>query len=493
MTPALRLFLPEITKNTMSDENPPSSLKPQDTTTRRKFIAGTAAAAAATSALPVESYAQVAGSDELKIGMVGCGGRGSGAIVQDLKVDGTRLVAMADAFEDRLMGTFKQRQAGGVESIQKELEKNGRPEAFDVPESRRYTGFDAYKQVIDQVDVVVIATPPGFRPIHFEYAVQAGKHVFMEKPVCVDAAGFNRVIEAAKVADEKNLKVVVGLQRHYQESYLQAFEKMKEGLIGDIVSAQCWWNSGGVWKIARQPGWSEMEYQMRNWYYFNWLCGDHITEQHIHNIDVINWFVSGDSEKGGHPTIAQGMGGREVRTGPDTGEIFDHHYVEFRYDNGVIMNSQCRHQPGCLNKVEEEIHGTEGSIYMGNKGKTYITDRKGNEIWTYRNREPENPYDVEHVKLHEHIREDKPINNAYYGAKSSFTSVFGRLATYSGVEVNWDEAIASNFSIMPEDYSFDAEPPILPDADGNYPTAKPGEWLLPWKEDKGKGKAGKKA
>lgn len=465
-------------KNEAKENHKNSSTIEGKQTSRRKFIAGTAAATAAASALPVESYAQVAGSDMIKVGMIGCGGRGSGAIVQDLAAsDNAHLVAMGDAFQDKIDGTGI--RATGLPVIQKQLEKDGKGKQVDVPASRQFAGFDAYKKVIDAVDLVVIATPPGFRPFHFEAAVEAGKHIFMEKPVCVDAAGYNKVIKAAEMADEKKLKVVVGLQRHYQDSYLKALEKVQAGEIGDIISGQCWWNSGGVWTVERQEGWSEMEYQMRNWYYFNWLCGDHICEQHVHNIDVINWFFSNNSETGGHPTKAQGMGGREVRVGPNTGEIFDHHYVEFRYDGDKVANSQCRHQKNCMNKVEEEIHGTDGILYTSG-GKAKIVDHKGKEKWNYRNRKAANPYQVEHDVLHQHIRENKAINNAHFAAKSSFTSVLGRLATYSGKEVSWDEAVKSNFSIMPEDFSFDAAPIPKPDKDGLYPTAKPGEWPLPW-------------
>lgn len=456
-------------------------------TTRRKFIAASAGATAVASALPVESYAQVAGSDELKVGMIGCGGRNSGAIVQNLTAnDGARLVAIADAFQDKIDGSGP--RGKGLPAIKTQLEKDGKGKQVDVPDSRQYAGFDAYKQVIDQVDVVCIATPPGFRPIHFEYAVQAGKHVFMEKPVCVDAHGYNRVIEAAKLADQKNLKVVVGLQRHYQNSYLEAFKQVSEnGLLGDIIGAQCWWNGNRPWIIPREDGWTEMEYQMRNWYHFVWLCGDHIAEQHVHNIDVINWFVSGDSAMGGNPISAQGMGGRAGTEPLSVGEIFDHHYVEFRFGeehNHAVMNSQCRHIKGTWRKVAEEIHGTDGIAYLGGNNPT-ITDLKGKTKWTYRTprgQQDPNPYQVEHDELYRHIREDKPINNAYYAAKSSFTTALGRLATYSGQEITWDEAVKSDFSIMPEVFAFDAEPPVKPGDDGNYSIPIPGEWPLPWKK-----------
>lgn len=454
-------------------------------TSRRKFVAGAAATTAAASALPIQSYAQVAGSDKIKVGLIGVGGRGSGAIVQDLSAnDRAQFVAVADAFQDKIDGTGP--RAKGLPMITKQLEKLGKSGQIDLPESRQFAGFDAYKAVIDEVDLVCIATPPGFRPYHFEYAVQQGKNVFMEKPVCVDAAGYNKVINAAKLADEKNLKVVVGLQRHYENRYLEAFKKVhEEGMIGDIVSAQCWWNGNRPWIVAREPGWTEMEYQMRNWYHFNWLCGDHIAEQHVHNLDIINWFVSGDSEKGGHPVVAQGMGGRAGTEPKTVGEIFDHHYVEFRYGpehNNTVLNSQCRHIRNTWRQVAEEIHGTEGILYMG-AGK--ITDLKGETKWQYRaprNGDP-TPYQVEHDRLHKAIAEDTPLNNAHYGAKSSFTSVLGRMATYSGQNITWQEAVDSNFSIMPKEFDFNAEAPVKPDENGEYYVAIPGEYKLPWRED----------
>jgi predicted dehydrogenase len=448
---------------------------------RRRFVASAATAGAAASILPVEMCAQVAGSDAVKVGLIGCGGRGSGAVQQNLTAnDSARLVAVAEAFEDKIDGTGPRSKKGGILAL---LEKAGNSSQVDVPKSRQFVGFDAYKGVIEECDVVCIATPPGFRPIHFEYAMQQGKHVFMEKPVCVDAEGFNKVIEAAKIADQKGLKVVVGLQRHYQEVYLQAFEKVhSDGMIGDILGAQAWWNTQRPWIVERQPGWTEMEYQMRNWYHFNWLCGDHIAEQHVHNIDVVNWFVSDDSINGGHPVSAQGMGGRAGTEPRSVSEIYDHHYVEFRYgaeQNNAIMNSQCRHIPGTWRQIGEEIHGTEGILHL-EAGR--ITDLKGEVKWQYRKPRTgaTNPYQVEHDVLYDAIKNNSPLNNAYYGARSSFTSVLGRLATYSGQEVKWDEAVSSNFSILPEEFDFNGVAPVQPGEDGNYEIAIPGQWKLPW-------------
>ena len=245
-------------------------------------------------------------SKKLKISVVGCGGRGTGAAVQALRADkNVELIAMCDAFKDRLEGSLK--------SIQEELDGEIQVE---VKEKNKFVGFDGYKKAIDKADVVILATPPGFRPQHFKYAVENDKHVFMEKPVATDANGVRQVLETAKLVKEKKLNVVVGLQRRYQPCYLDFMKQVKRGIVGKITSGTVRWNSSGVWVRARKPEQTELEYQMRNWYYFNWLCGDHIVEQHIHNLDVANWFLNE------YPISAQGMGGREVRKGIDHGEIF---------------------------------------------------------------------------------------------------------------------------------------------------------------------------
>ena len=250
---------------------------------------------------------------------------------------------------------------------------------------------------------MILTTPPGFRPLHFEYAVESGKHIFCEKPVATDAPGVRRVLAAAKVAKDKKLNVVVGLQRHYQTSYNLIYEKLKAGAIGDITAGQVYWNSAGVWVKDRQPGQSELEYQMRNWYYYVWLCGDHILEQHIHNIDVANWFI------GGYPVSAQGMGGREVRKGPQFGEIFDHHFVEYVYPSGAVIASQCRHQPNAMNRVTEVFQGTKGTIDMSSNT---IKSWKGEEIFKHNARKDPNPYQVEHDRLFASISEGGVISDS---------------------------------------------------------------------------------
>ena len=435
---------------------------------RRSFVQKTALATSALLTMPlgVDAMANVYGAKKLKLALVGCGGRGSGAAVQALTADeNVELVAMADAFGDRIERSLK--------GIQDHFDGQKK---INIPEKHRFIGLDAYKKAIDMADVVILTTPPGFRPYHFEYAINNDKHVFMEKPVATDPVGIRKVLEMAKVAKAKKLNVVVGLQRHYQSKYIDLKQKIDAGAIGKIRSGQVYWNDAGVWVKKRQPGQSELEYQMRNWYYFNWLCGDHILEQHIHNIDVANWFV------GEYPESAQGMGGRQVRNGIDHGEIFDHHFVEFTYASGAVISSQCRHIPGTMSRVDEVFQGTKGNIETS---KGQITDLEGILQYKYSkneanydtasniNQDP-NPYQVEHDKLFASIRSGGVISDAENGAKSTMTSIMGRMATYSGQMIEWDKAINSGIDIHPKVYDFNAAPPVLPNADGFYPIAVPG-------------------
>jgi myo-inositol 2-dehydrogenase / D-chiro-inositol 1-dehydrogenase len=395
-----------------------------------------------------------AGQADLRIGLIGCGGRGTGAASQALStVGGVRLVAMGDAFSDRLESSLVSLQ-------------QYHPDTVDVPPERRFCGFDAYQQVIAcDVDVLVIATPPGFRPLHFEAGVAAGKHIFMEKPVAVDGPGIRRVLAAAQVAKQKQLKVGVGLQRHHQNSYLETIQRLHAGEIGRITLLRTYWNSAGVWVRPREQGQTEMEYQMRNWYYFNWLCGDHIVEQHIHNLDVGNWIMQG------YPTEAQGQGGRLLRTGIDHGEIFDHHMVEYTYADGTRMLSQCRHMPGCWSSVEEHAHGTEGTCDVsGARIRRHDQDKLH---WRFEGDSP-NAYQVEHDDLFAAIRSGTSYNEAEYGAMSTMTAILGRMATYCGKVVKMEDALASSLALTPSAYAFDGTPPSLPDADGRYPIPIPG-------------------
>jgi len=439
----------------MDQRQPSSQSNRAGVASRRQFMQRSSVAVAGLSGGLSLARSAHAGADEtIRVALIGCGGRGTGAAGQALSTKGpVQLVAVADAFRDRLNGCLN--------NLQK---RHG--DRIDVPEERKFVGFDAYKQAIDAgIDLVILATPPGFRPMHFEAAVEAGKHVFMEKPVAVDGAGVKQVLAAAQVAKKKNLAVGVGLQRHHQRSYIETIQRLQDGEIGDILLTRVYWNGGGVWVRPRQPNQTEMEYQMRNWYYFNWLCGDHITEQHIHNLDVSNWL------KGTHPVEANGMGGREVRTGKDHGEIFDHHCVEFTYPDGTKMMSQCRHIRNCWNSVSEHARGTKGASQISS-GRI-----EGKTPWRFRGDNP-NPYQVEHDDLFAAIRSGTPYSEAEYGAYSTMTSVLGRLATYSGKVVKWEEALNEKPFLRPDEYSFDGTPPTVPNDNGDYPVAVPGQYKI---------------
>ena len=398
---------------------------------------------------------------KLKISVVGCGGRGTGAAVQALRADkNVELVALCDAFEDRLERSLN----AIIDELDGEMD-------IKVKDKNKFVGFDGYKKAIDLADVVILATPPGFRPQHFEYAVNKSKHIFMEKPVATDAAGVRRILESAKLVKEKKLNVVVGLQRRYQLSYLDILKQVRRGVAGKIISGTVKWNGHGVWVRKREPQQSELEYQMRNWYYFNWLCGDHIVEQHIHNLDVANWFLDE------HPISAQGMGGREVRKGIDHGEIFDHHYVEFKYPSGAVIHSQCRHQPGTLRKVNEVLVGTKGVINLRNGGVVTINDHNGNLLHKYDPKNDISPYQIEHNKLFKSIRSGGQIDDTEYGATATMTAIMGRMATYSGKLIEWESAMNADEKLVPDNLSWGSTAPVLPDNQGKYKVPVPGKSL----------------
>lgn len=426
---------------------------------RRDFVKQGTMLAGGIMAMPLMSNAGYFNSvdDTIKVAVIGCGGRGTGAAMQALSTkQNVKLVAMADAFRDRLDNSFKALTDGDEGNVRSRVA---------VTEETKFVGFDAYKKVIPLADVIIIATPPGFRPIHFEEAINQGKHVFMEKPLATDPAGVKKILEVAEIAKKKKLNVVVGLQRHYQTSYRELYKRVQDGMIGDITSAQVWWNNDGVWVRPRKPEQTEMEYQMRNWYYFNWLCGDHITEQHIHNLDVMNWF------KGAYPVKAQGMGGRQVRTGKEYGEIYDHHYVEFHYADGTIMNSQCRHIKGTYAIVDEMLVGTKGVVKCG---AAEITS-KGKSVYKFDKSKENEPYQNEHDELFAALEKGEyKFADAENGAKSTLTSIMGRMATYSGQIIEFDKTLNSGISLQPAKYAWDAPPPVLPDKDGFYPIATPG-------------------
>lgn len=447
--------------------NNPSQIIHPSAFTRRSFIQRTSAAAGAAAlvgALPIERFAHAAsGTDELKVALIGCGGRGSGAAGQALSTSSlgpVKLVAMADIFEDRLQGSLNNL-------------KQTHPSQVDVPKERQFLGFDAYKKAIEVADVVILSTPPGFRPLQFEEAVRQGKNVFTEKPVATDAAGVRRFLAAAQEAKKKNLKVGVGLQRHHHPGYIETIQRIHDGAIGDVTSMRAYWNGQRPWQKKRVDlearygrKLTEMEYQLLNWYYFTWICGDHIVEQHIHNLDVINWV------KNGHPVKARSMGGREITTGPDDGEKYDHFACEFEYADGSICFSYCRQQPGCWDSVSEAVVGTKGrSDVSGNK----IT---GDAPWRFKAEAVKDAYQQEHDDLFAAIRNNTEYNEAEYGATSTMTAIFGRMAAYSGKELDWDAAINSKIELFPKTIAWDADPGPKPGADGYYPLAVPGQTIV---------------
>jgi predicted dehydrogenase len=370
----------------------------------------------------------------------------------------TKLVAVADAFEDRISACLEGLSRTHGDKV-------------SVPADHRFVGFDGYQEVLQcNIDVVVLATPPGFRPLHFEAAVQAKKHIFMEKPVAVDVPGVRRVLHANEHAKANNLMVAVGLQRHHEPNYHETIARLQEGAIGEILLTRAYWNSGGLWVRERKPEWTEMEYQMRNWYYFNWLCGDHIVEQHIHNMDVINWLMDD------YPISANGQGGREVRTGLDYGQIFDHHFVEFTYANGAKMFSQCRHIDGCWNSVSEFAHGTKGSADISG---ARILSPTGSPIWSFKGNGG-NGHQQEQTDMIASLRRGEIYNEGDNGAMSTMTAVLGRMATYSGQLITMSDALQSTLVESPVDtfHGFEDTPPVVPDKQGAYPIPVPGKTVV---------------
>ncbi len=427
---------------------------------RRGFLGAAtakAAAAALAATLTPARAAHAAGDDAIKIALVGCGGRGAGAAVQALNNKATRnvkLVAMADAFKDCVDDSLRR-----IETQCKD------PDRVDVPEERRFAGFDGYQQAIDSgVDLVLLCTPPGFRPMQFEAAIRAGKHVFMEKPVAVDAPGVRRVLAANEQAKKKGLAVCMGLNMRHTQGFREVADRVRDGALGRLLYLRCYCNNAGVWVRPRERDQTEMEYQMRNWYYFNWLSGDHIVEQHVHLLDLVNWM------KGGHPVEANGMGGRQVRKGKDHGEIFDHHAVEYTYGDGTKMFSFCRHVPGCWNHGGGYAHGTEGTANAGGGDMSILLNQKE----PLRFEHGEDGHQVEHDDLFAALLAGQPFNEGDYGATSTMTAILGRMATYSGKVVRWDEAVNSQIDLSPQRYDWEADPPVLPGADGFYACAVPG-------------------
>ena len=382
-----------------------------------------------------------AGSDMIKVGLVGCGGRGTGAAVDVVSsAPNVKLVAMGDTFKDHL---DKSR-----ETLMKEV-----ADKMDVPDERCFVGFDAYQKVLaSDINYVILATPPGFRPQHLKAAVAAGKHIFTEKPVAVDAPGIRTCLEVYEEANAKGLAIGVGTMYRHSAAHMEFMKRLHDGQIGDLVAARCYYNTGPLWSYERQPGWGDMEWQLRNWYYFTWLCGDHIVEQHVHNLDAVNWAL------GAHPLRAVAVGGRQVRTEPLYGHIYDHFCVDFEYPNDCHVTSMCRQMANCANNVSEAFAGTKGFAQIIPYRTFVIT---GENAWRFPGKDNK-PYVQEHTDLIESIRAGKPYNELKSVTESTMTAILGRMAAYTGKDVTWEQALDSKEDLTPPKIDWDVALTVPP-------------------------------
>jgi len=407
--------------------------KRQDGLSRRQFIQ---TSAAMTASLMIPSSAYAFGSDTLKVGLIGCGGRGTRGIIQNMQsAPGIELIALGDLLPERI--------ARARQQIEAEIAKT--PElgkSYKVKDDMCFTGFDAYRKVLaTDVDLVMLATPPGFRPLHLAAAVDAGKHVFAEKPTAVDIAGVRWCLETYEKAKQKNLGIGVGTQRRHHAGYLEVMKRIQDGAIGEVLNGQVYWNQGGLWHHARKPEYSDTEWQIRNWLYFTWTSGDHIVEQHVHNIDVANWVM------GGPPVRAIGVGGRASRVEPEFGHIFDHFAVDFEYANGVHIMSMCRQINGARGRNGEFFQGTKGSSHTSENGPYRIA---GASAYAWERDEGfVTPMVQEHADLVNSIRAGKPINDLKRISESVLTAIMGREAAYTGQIIEYDAALAAQQDLAP--------------------------------------------
>jgi predicted dehydrogenase len=419
--------------------------KPNDGpgTSRRDFLKATTAAVAGGALAAQLSGAYAAGGDTLRVGLIGCGGRGTGAAAQALKADkAVKLFAMADAFDDRLKDSLA--------NLDKDEALAGK---LDVAPERRFVGFDAYKSVIECCDVVLLCTPPHFRPLHLAAAVKAGRHVFAEKPVAVDAPGVRSVLDSCEQAREKRLSIVSGLCLRYETGFRETVNRLHDGAVGEVHTLQANDYRGGIWVHPRRKEWTDMEWQMRNWYYFTWLSGDFNVEQHVHFLDVCAWVMKNE-----YPVRAIGTGGRQVRTGPEYGHIYDHFSVTYEYENGTRLFSNCRQQTGCQNDLSAHVAGTKGRALLSER-KRGMSIKSVSGDWV-RDGGESDLYQIEHDELFASIRSGKPINNGDYMAKSTLLAIMGRMAAYTGKVISWKMAMESREDLTPPRYAWDVELPV---------------------------------
>ncbi len=425
---------------------------PAEKPSRRRFLkTSTTAVAAGTVAATLASNARMvhaAENDEIKVALIGCGGRGTGAAVNAMRAHpNNRLTVMCDLFPDQLDSakTRLSRSLGGQ---------------FAVADDHCFTGFDAYQDVMKtDAHVVILATPPHFRPMHLAACVEAGKHIFCEKPVAVDAPGVRSVFETVAKAKEKGLTLVSGLCWRYDYGVRETMKRILDGAIGDIVAIQENYLTGTLWHRGHKEDWSDMEYQCRNWLYYTWLSGDHITEQHVHSLDKSVW-LNGDQA----PVACYGLGGRQVRTGEEWGNIYDHHAVCYEFPGDVRVFSYTRQMAGCFNEVDDIVMGTKG------QARVLKFDIQGPMKWSYNGQRP-SMYDVEHKEMFEAIRAGKTINNGDYMTKSTMMAIMGRMANYTGQRITWDMAMGSKLELKPDKYAFGPVEGIP----GNEEVAMPGQ------------------
>lgn len=409
---------------------------------RREFLKSSSAVALAGPLVVGKSSAAdgAKSAETIRVGLVGCGGRGTGAAAQALTADfNVKLVSLGDAFGDRLKGC--------LETLKKQSDV---ADKILVTDKQCFVGFDAYKQVIESgVDVVLLATPPHFRPMHLKAAIEAGKHVFAEKPVAVDAPGVRSVLATCEEARRKKLSVVSGLALRYGYGFREAIQRIHDGMMGEVRGLQANDFRGPIWVKQREPSWTDMEYHMRNWYYYTWLSGDFNVEQHIHMLDLCAWVMNDE-----YPVSAMGVGGREVRKGPDFGNIYDHHSVIYEYASGVKLHAYCRQQAGCVSDISTHVVGEKGTALLSTRSQEITTSTK----WVY-DGEKNNSFVTEHEQLFKSIRAGQPVNNGDYMAKSTMMAILGRMATYTGQKITWEQAMNSKEDLSPDGYTWDSKPP----------------------------------
>jgi predicted dehydrogenase len=414
---------------------------------RREFVKTAAVAVAlpgALSSMVMPRRAYAGGSDTIKLGLIGCGGRGTGAAVQALRADtGCTLTAMGDLFPDRLNSSLK--------AITDEMHEKA-SEKVQVSKDNQFTGFDAYQKVIDSgVDVVLLTSYPHFRPAHVKAAVDAGKHVFAEKPLGVDAPGLRSVLAASELAKQKNLAFMVGFCWRHHDGMRAIFDKVNSGALGDVMSVHTTYHTTQLGKNPRQPKWSDMEFQMRNWWHFTWISGDHILEQAVHSIDRLNWALG---EK--LPTRVTCLGGRAARNGPEYGNVFDHFAAIYEYDDGRRCHHSCRQIDGCPSDNKDYVTGTKGfaSINGWEYSSLRLFDRNQKEFWKYGGPTDRDMYQNEHDELFASIRSGKPINDGARAVNSCMTALMGRFAAYTGQTISWEQAMNSKEDLTPAKYEF---------------------------------------